>query len=155
MPFDFAILKVEIDKSMKIKKTLKHWSILNTQNPLKTSLNNLIWSNLVVLEPTLNLTIDWPSLIDFNKVSQDLITMFSQSDHLIITVNYKHKYFTHSTNPTVRFWISIWFHDGHMLLYPPTGKLWLIHWHNLTIQNGWNTPSKLGNDWNTHKLLKW
>ena len=33
MTFDFAILKLETDKNMKTKKT---------QNPFKTSLNNLI-----------------------------------------------------------------------------------------------------------------
>ena len=42
MTFDFAILKLETDKSMKTKK--KNLKILtNTQNPLKTSLINLIW----------------------------------------------------------------------------------------------------------------
>ena len=40
MTFDFAILKLEIDKSMKTKKNLK--ILTNTQNPHKTSLINLI-----------------------------------------------------------------------------------------------------------------
>ena len=57
MTFDFGILKLETDKGMKTKnkkqkkKTLK--TLTNTQNPLKTSLINLILSNPMVLEPTL------------------------------------------------------------------------------------------------------
>ena len=46
------------------------------------------------LEPTLNFDQDWTSLIDFDEISQDLATLFSQSDCLIITVIYKYKYFT-------------------------------------------------------------
>ena len=41
MTFDFAILKLEADKSMITKKNLK--ILTNTQYPLKTSLINLIW----------------------------------------------------------------------------------------------------------------
>ena len=37
MTFDFALLKLEIDKNQENLKAL-----INTQNPLKTSLNNLI-----------------------------------------------------------------------------------------------------------------
>ena len=51
MTFDFDILKLETVKGMKTKKTLK--TLTNTQNPLKTSLINLILSNPMVLEPTL------------------------------------------------------------------------------------------------------
>ena len=40
--FDFAILKLEIDKSMKTKKKKNLKILTNTQNPLKTSLINLI-----------------------------------------------------------------------------------------------------------------
>ena len=40
MTFDFAILKLETDKSIKKNKNLK--ILTNTQNPLKTSLINLI-----------------------------------------------------------------------------------------------------------------
>ena len=39
MTYDFAILKLEIDKSIKTKKNLK--ILTNTQNPLKTFLINL------------------------------------------------------------------------------------------------------------------
>ena len=66
MTFDSGILKLETDKGMKTKKKKKKnlKTLANTQNPLKTSLINLILSNPVVLEPTLN-----ASLIDFNEVS--------------------------------------------------------------------------------------
>ena len=43
MTFDFAILKLETEKIMKKKKKKKKKKkITNTQNPLKTSLINLI-----------------------------------------------------------------------------------------------------------------
>ena len=60
MTFDSGILKLETDKGMKTKKTLK--TLTNTQNPLKTSLINLILSNPMVLEPTLK------RLTKFNKL---------------------------------------------------------------------------------------
>ena len=76
-------------KKLENQKNLK--TLINTQNPLKTSLNNLIWSNSVVLEPTLNfdqrltkfnrllmkfLKI-WRSLIDWKT----LINLLTQFDH--------------------------------------------------------------------------
>ena len=42
MTSDFANLKLETNKSMKTKKTLKHKPISYTQNTLKTSLLNII-----------------------------------------------------------------------------------------------------------------
>ena len=89
MTFDFALLKLEIDKNQENLKAL-----INTQNPLKTSLNNLIWSNLVVLEPTLNFD---QRLNKFNRLWRSFARFdysVSQSDRLIITKIYKHKYFT-------------------------------------------------------------
>ena len=59
MTFDFAILKLETNKSMKTNKTLRHWPILNTQNTLKTSLLNIIWSYRVVMDPTLMVDHVW------------------------------------------------------------------------------------------------
>ena len=62
MAFDFAILKLETDKSVKTKKTLKHWPIPNTQNTLKTSLLNIIWSYQVVIDPTSMVDHVWPNI---------------------------------------------------------------------------------------------
>ena len=53
MTFDFGILKLETDKGMKKKKKKTLKTLTNTQNPLKTSLINLILSNPMVLEPIL------------------------------------------------------------------------------------------------------
>ena len=53
MTFDFDILKLETDKGMKKKKKKTFKTLTNTQNPLKTSLINLILSNPMVLEPIL------------------------------------------------------------------------------------------------------
>ena len=113
-------------KAWKPKKTL---TLANIQNPLKTSLINLILSNSVDLEPTLNLTKDWPSLIDFNEVS--LIWLLSSHNLTVwLSLSFtKSNISLHSTNPTAKFWISIWLHDRHVLLYPPTRKLW---WTPLT-----------------------
>ena len=69
----FAILKLEIDKNTKIKKTLT-----NTQNPRKTSLINLIWSNLVVLKPTLKFD---QRLNKFNR----LRWIFARFDYSVLT----------------------------------------------------------------------
>ena len=66
MTFDFAILKLETDKSMKTNKTLRHWPIPNTQNTLKTSLLNIIWSYRVVMDPTLMVDHVWPSFANFD-----------------------------------------------------------------------------------------
>ena len=66
MTFDFAILKLEIDKCMKTKKTLKHWPIPNTQNSLKTSLLNTIWSYRVIIDPTLIVDHVWPNFANFD-----------------------------------------------------------------------------------------
>ena len=46
MTFDFAILKIETDKSMKTKKTLKHSPIPNTQ---KNTQNLPTQHNLILL----------------------------------------------------------------------------------------------------------
>ena len=125
-------------------KLIKTWNqenlktLVNTQNPLKTSLNNLIWSNPVVLELTLNLTKDWPSLIDFDKVSQDLISLFSQSDCLIIIVIYKHKYLTtfyQSNGQILDLHLVSWWTCVVVSTHWET--LIKTRWHNLTIQNGW------------------
>ena len=93
-------------------------TLINTQNPLKTSLNNLIWSNPMVLEITLNF--DQRS-IKFNRLWRSLtrfdysiFTIWPFDYHCNLQIQIFHKYFTHSTNPTVKFWILIWFHDGHV-----------------------------------------
>ena len=52
----------------------------NTQNPLKTSLFNLIWSYRVVIDPTSMVDHVWPNI---NQVLQTLTIHFSQSDRLI------------------------------------------------------------------------
>ena len=62
MTSDFAILKLETSKSMKTKETLKHWLIHNTQNTLKTSLLNIIWSYRVVIDPTSMVDHVWPNI---------------------------------------------------------------------------------------------
>ena len=60
MTFDFSILKLETDKSIKTKKTLK--TLTNTQNTLKTSLLNIIWSYRVVIDPTSIVDHVWPNI---------------------------------------------------------------------------------------------
>ena len=57
-------------------------------------MNILIWSNLVVLEPILNFD---QRLNKFNRLWRSFARFdysISQFDHLIITMIYKHKYFT-------------------------------------------------------------
>ena len=108
----FAILKLKTDKSMKTEKTLKH---LHYQP-------NLIKSSGLGTNSE-----DWPSLIDFDKVLQDLTTLFSQFDRLIVTIRYKQKYFItfYQFNGQILD-LSLSHDDRHMSLYLPTVKLWLI-----------------------------
>ena len=67
---------------MKIEKTLKHWPIPKThlKPHWSTKFDQVKWS----WNQLWSLTKDWPSLIDFDKVSQDLTTLFSQLDSLIV-----------------------------------------------------------------------
>ena len=63
----------------------------NTQNPLKTSLFNLIWSYRAVIDPTSMVDHVWPNI---DQVLQTLTTHFSQSNHLIVVILRQHQYLT-------------------------------------------------------------
>ena len=58
MTFDFAILKLEIKKSMKTKNTLKYWSIPKThlKPPWSVQFDQIQWS----WNQLWSLTKDWP-----------------------------------------------------------------------------------------------
>ena len=121
--FDFAILKIETNKSMKTKKTLKHSPILNTQNTLKTSLLNIIWSYWVVIDLTLMVDHVWPNI---HQVLQTLTTHFSQLDRLIDVILHQYQYLT------TFFQSDGWIldlcleHYEQVLLYQHTKKFWLV-----------------------------
>ena len=139
MTFDFAILKLEIDKSMKTKK--KNLKILtNTQNPLKTSLINLIWSNLVILEPTLKFD---QRLTKFNRLWSfagfdcSVLTIWSSDCHYNLRTQIFHRIqpiqrLDFGSPTSCMMDICCCTHLLGNFVYP--------HWHNPTIQNGWNTP---------------
>ena len=91
MTFDFAILKLETNKSKKTEKTLKYWPIPNNQNTLKTSLVPIIWSYLVVVDPTLMVDHVWPNI---HQVLKTLATHFSQFDCLIDVILRQPQYLT-------------------------------------------------------------
>ena len=123
MTFDIAILKQEVDKSMKTKETIKRWPIPNTHNTLKTSLLNIIWSYRVIIEPTLIVDHVWPNI---DQVLQTLTTHFSQFDHLIDVILRQHKYlptFFQSNGWILDFSLE---HYGHVLLYQHKKKFWLV-----------------------------
>ena len=95
----------------------------NTQNPLKTSLFNLIWSYWVVIDLTSMVDHVWPNIDQF---LQTLTTRFSQSNRLIVVILHQHQYLT--TFFESNGWIldlSLE-HYGHVLLYQNTKKFWLV-----------------------------
>ena len=105
----------------KKKKTPKIQT--NTQNPLKTSLFNLIWSYWVVIDLTSMVDHVWPNI---DKILQTLTTHFSQSNRLIVVILHQHQYLT--TFFESNGWIldlSLE-HYGHVLLYQNTKKFWLV-----------------------------
>ena len=123
LTFDFTILKLETDKSMKTNKTLRHCPILNTQNTLKTSLLNIIWSYRVVMDPTLMVDHVWPNI---DQVLQTLTTHFSQSDRLIDVILHQHQYlstFFQSNGQILDLSLENY---GHVLLYQHTKKFWFV-----------------------------
>ena len=123
MTFDFAILKLETDKSMKIKKSLRHWPVPNTQNTFKTSLLNIIWSYWVVIDPTLMVNHVWPNI---HQVLQTLSTHFSQFNRLIDVIFRQHQYLTTFFQSNGRILDLSLEHYGHVLLYQHMKKFWLV-----------------------------
>ena len=123
MTFEIAILKQEVDKSMKTKETIKRWPISYTHNTLKTSLLNIIWSYWVVINPTLMVDHVWPNI---HQVLQTLTTHFSQFDRLVDVILHQHQYLTIFLQSNKRILDSSLEHYGHMLLYQHTKKFWSV-----------------------------
>ena len=95
----------------------------NTQNPLKTSLFNLIWSYRVVIDPTSMVDHVWPNI---DQVLQTLTTHFLQSDRLIIVILRQHQYLITFFKYNSRILDLSLKHYGHVLLYQHTKKFWLV-----------------------------
>ena len=126
-----------IKKHNKKKKNPKIQT--NTQNPLKTSLFNLIWSYWVVIDLTSMVDHVWPNI---DKVLQTLTTHFSQSNRLIVVILRQHQYLT------TFFQSNGWIldlsleHYGHVLLLPKHQEI-LIGYVRLIQPFDWaQNPSK-------------
>ena len=129
MTFDFAILKLETNKSMKTKNTLKHWPITNTQNTLKTSLLNIIWSYRVVIDPTSMVDHVWPNI---DQVLQTLTAYFSQSDRLIDVILHQHQYLTTFFQSNGHI-LNLNMEQDGLMLYLPIMKLQLLKISNTLL----------------------
>ena len=95
----------------------------NTQNPLKTSLFNLIWSYRVVIDPTSMVDQVWPNI---DQVLQTLTTHFSQSDRLILVILCQYQYLITFFKYNGRILDLSLKHYGHVLLYQHTKKFCLV-----------------------------
>ena len=120
----YSLLKFDKENFIKKHDNRKNSKIqTNTQNPLKTSLFNLIWSYRVVIDPTSMVDHVWPNI---DQVLQTLTTHFSQSDHLIVIILRQHQYLITFFKYNGRILDLSLKHYGHVLLYQHTKKFWLV-----------------------------
>ena len=120
----YSLLKIDKESFIKKHDNQKNPKIqTNTQNPLKTSLFNQIWSYRVVIDQTSMVDHVWPNI---DQTLQTLTTHFSQSNRLIAVILRQHQYLT------TFFQSNSWIldlspeHYGHVLLYQNTKKFWLV-----------------------------